>query len=115
MPGYHGQKSYWLGVLNGFREGLATEGKEGGPMAGKTATAAVQARKLPAVTDDLAIRSYVQARYPKLKRGRNRGARVDSDSYEQGCRAGRRLKLRKGLESNSPEERMLPEPPSVNW
>ncbi|MFN2365226.1 MAG: SprT-like domain-containing protein [Desulfurivibrionaceae bacterium] len=111
----YSRNSYWLGVLNGFREGLATEGKEGGPMAGKTATAAVQARKLPAVTDDLAIRSYVQARYPKLKRGRNRGARVDPDSYEQGCRAGRRLKLRKGLESNPPEERMLPGPPSVDW
>ncbi|MDT8335860.1 MAG: DUF2786 domain-containing protein [Desulfurivibrionaceae bacterium] len=104
----NGRNSYWLGVLNGFREGLARDREE--PGAGETATTADQSGKLPAVALDPAMRRFVAGRYPKLKNGRQRGAMVDRDSFEAGRAAGRRLKLRKGLERNR-QERMLPEPP----
>jgi len=101
----NGRNSYWLGILNGFREGLTAA-----RIAGEPGTAYRDLdNNLPAVADEAALRHFLSSRYPKVKNSRKKTAGVDPNSYEAGRRAGLRLKLHKGLNQNA-ETRMLPEP-----
>lgn len=102
----NGRNSYWLGVLNGFREGLAND-RRAGEESQKMAPAK-QAALLPVAPNDPAIRSFVASRYPKLKTGRKRSARVDPLRFEAGLKDGLLLKLRKGLQTGGEEQRLLP-------
>ncbi len=108
-----GRNSYWLGVLNGFREGLANdrraeeEAQEPAP-AGKTdlkptATASL----LPAATHDPALAVFVASRYPKLQNSRKRTTRIDLRHFEAGRQDGLLLKFRKGLNGDGDEQRLL--------
>ena len=90
------RNSYWLGVLNGFREGLR---KESSPN-----LAAVQDNihdghptSFPVTGEDQALRSFISERHPKLRTGRHSKARIDRSSFESGLKDGRLLKLRRGL------------------
>jgi hypothetical protein len=100
-----GRNSYWLGILNGFREGLTADRSS----REKNAPRQGQGNKLPAVAAEPALQRFVTGRYPKLRNSRKRAAKVDPDSYEAGRREGRRLKLRKGLNKGA-GRKMLPGP-----
>jgi hypothetical protein len=107
----NGRNSYWLGVLNGFREGLANDRqtREETPAAAKAdLPPATKANLLPTAIDDRAMGLFVASRYPKLKSSRRRATRVDPRHFEAGRKDGRRLKFRKGLDRDGDKQKRLP-------
>lgn len=92
----NGRNSYWLGVLNGFREGLANDLPKGEK---EQETIATSKAKLPTtINNDPALTRFIASRYPKLQNSRNRTTRVDMDHFEAGRKDGRLLKFRPGLD-----------------
>jgi hypothetical protein len=105
-PGRRNDKtSYWLGVLNGFREGLANDRQA------RTATnrppGPTKENRLPAATDDQALRLFVAGRYPKLQSSRKRATRINPRHFEAGRQEGRLLQLRQGLENEATAQKLL--------
>jgi hypothetical protein len=92
-----GKNSYWLGVLNGFREALQQESPldkvEGKPTNRENRGGS----NLPVTGSDHLLSSFVRERHPKLRAGRNRKIRVDNSFFASGVQAGRLLKLRRGI------------------
>lgn len=107
----NGRNSYWLGVLNGFREGLADDrqtearAKEASTDA-KANLPPAKNNLLPTATNDPAMALFVASRYPKLKTGRKGATRVDLRHFEAGRKDGRRLKFRQGLDRGGDEQRL---------
>ncbi len=104
-----GRNSYWLGVLNGFREALQQEPPPN-KVAGKPTDQTGKRANLTVTGRDHLLRSFVKERHPKLRGGRNRKIRVDNTIFAAGVQAGRLLKLRQGIKEkkNGQETCRLP-------
>lgn len=98
----HTRQSYWLGVLDGFREGLARERRPEEKIPGPA-----RSGLLPATRDDQALGLFVRSRYPKLRQSGKRTARIDLAGFEAGIAAGRDLKFRTGLNGDNDAQRLL--------
>lgn len=85
------KNSYWLGVLNGFREKLATQDREA-----MRATGNDTESSLICASDPGLIR-YYRARYPRLRTVQHNGPRVHGDTYQAGQQEGKQLVIHKGV------------------
>ncbi|MFH1020753.1 MAG: DUF2786 domain-containing protein, partial [Pseudomonadota bacterium] len=85
------KNSYWLGVLNGFREKLTLQDRQ----AVRT-TGAGTSSSLICASDPGLIR-YYQARYPRLRTVQHHGPRVYADTYQAGQQEGKQLVIHKGV------------------
>jgi Protein of unknown function (DUF2786)/SprT-like family len=87
------RNSFYLGVLAGFRENL--ESNEKAVLSNDKALALVLAKKDPALDNFLAYR------YPRLVKISHGRLMQDGRSFEAGKSEGRKLVLKKGIESKS--------------
>ena len=100
-----GRNSYWLGVLNGFREGL-----NNGIPGGINRNEGIEPRariQVPVKIADQALEKFIVNRYPKLRNGRRSKTRVDPGRFEAGLAEGRKLKLAKGLNQEGAKQILL--------
>lgn len=84
-----GKRSYWLGVIQGFRERMAPEG-------GAAAAPAASSSAL-VVAEDKVLAVFIARRYPRLRRVQRRAAAVDQSCFQAGVDDGRQLTLHRGL------------------
>jgi len=85
------KNSYWLGVLNGFREKLTIQDREAMRTTGDNTDSS-----LICAADPGLIR-YYRARYPRLRTVQHDGPRVHADTYKAGEREGKQLVIHKGV------------------
>lgn len=85
------KNSYWLGVLNGFRQKLADQEK-----ADSARDRGGEERNLICTADPGLVR-YCRSRHPWLRTERRAGPRLRADSYQAGQREGRQLVLHRGV------------------
>lgn len=89
------KNSYWLGVLNGFREKLTIQDREGMRTTGNETESS-----LICASDPGLIR-YYRARYPRLRTVQHNGPRVHADIYQDGQQEGKQLVIHKGVEAEA--------------
>ncbi len=85
------KNSYWLGVLNGFREKLTLQDQEAMRATGNNTDSS-----LICASDPGLIR-YYRARYPRLRTVQHNGPRVHVDTYQAGQQEGKQLVIHKGV------------------
>jgi len=85
------KNSYWLGVLNGFREKLTFQDQEA-----RRASGDLTESSLVCASDPGLIR-YYRARYPRLRTVQHNGPRVHADTYQAGQQEGKQLVIHKGV------------------
>ncbi len=89
------KNSYWLGVLNGFREKLRRQDQEAMGVTGNETESS-----LICASDPGLIR-YYRARYPRLRTVQHAGPRVYGDPYQAGQQEGKQLVIHKGVGSEA--------------
>jgi len=85
------KNSYWLGVLNGFREKLTLQDRQA-----MRATGNETESSLVCASDPGLIR-YYRSRYPRLRTVQHNGPRVQADIYQAGQKEGKQLVIHKGV------------------
>ena len=85
------KNSYWLGVLNGFREKLILQDREAMRASGDNTESS-----LICASDPGLIR-YYRARYPRLRTVQYNGPQVYADTYQAGQQEGKQLVIHKGV------------------
>ncbi|OGR02405.1 MAG: hypothetical protein A2511_09495 [Deltaproteobacteria bacterium RIFOXYD12_FULL_50_9] len=85
------KNSYWLGVLNGFREKLSLQDREA-----MRTTANNTASSLICASDPGLIR-YYQTRYPRLRTVQHNRPLVYAGTYQAGQQEGKQLLIHKGV------------------
>lgn len=89
------KNSYWLGVLNGFREKLRRQDQEAmGATGNETESSLICA-------SDPGLIRYYRARYPRLRTVQHAGPRVYGDPYQAGQQEGKQLVIHKGVGSEA--------------
>lgn len=98
------RKSYYLGVLAGFREKLERRQQGATRQNGE----ADPRREKALMHTEAMIDHFVARRFPRLKRVRSRGMRVNPNAYQQGRAAGDRLHMHRPTDG-APVPRRLTE------
>ena len=103
------KRSYWLGVLNGFRKKLEEIEKnkcqinEAQYSDGKTISALIIAK-------DKNLIRFIKMRYPRLISYGYQSVRIDHKTYQAGIKDGKKLVIHKGIEENNGNRgKFLPE------
>ncbi len=94
--GRNSRASYFLGILRGFREKLASQRHPGGTQPGAAQRDAAEERAL-LVLADAGLDRYIGLYHPRLCRRRSSRCRIDAGLYHEGVSAGRRLSFAEGL------------------
>ncbi len=106
------QRSYYLGVLNGFHDKLSRERTRTETMAkGATSpeTALLVLDRGLELTLKKELRGFVQERFPRLNRSSTSRSGLEADAYHSGVATGKTLELRQGLtQKESKGPLMLP-------
>lgn len=90
------RKSYFLGVLAGFREQLQ------GTAPGKTTTTVTPpACRLPALQAEARLDAFVAQRYPRVQRMRGRAQTLHGEAYRQAVVDGRELTLHRPVDAEA--------------
>jgi len=89
--------SYYLGVLNGFKQTLTAQQQACSSAAGPTPAAPSSGPTTSAlvVAADHQLDEFVALRYPRLCTRRHAGAKINRSTYDHGCAAGKGLVLNK--------------------
>jgi hypothetical protein len=95
--------SYYLGVLRGFRERLAQQGKNVAPVMLRPEAKALM------VAEGQRLDWYVGLRFPRLRTVSGRRSRVDGTLYGAGREVGRQLEMRRGVSEGQGSPACLPE------
>jgi hypothetical protein len=103
------KRSYWLGVLEGFREKLDRIEKRRQPGARMNATRKTTSALVCAA--DKKLSRFMQSRFPRLRNIKHNRSRVDAEVYDAGIDAGKRLNLHKGISKKSAYRGDLLSPP----
>lgn len=97
------KKSYYLGLLAGFRQTLERSRRASEP--GGKASAGETA--LPALRDQQRLEAFVAFRFPRLRRMRGRSTAMNGAAYRQAVAEGREIILRRPVDQDAPP-RFLP-------
>lgn len=92
------RRSYFLGVLAGFREQLHSPASPGPGVEGDR----FSGNHLPAVQTEARLDAFVAYHYPRLQRRRGRGQTLHGDAYHQAVADGRELTLRRPVDGAAP-------------
>ncbi len=114
--GARNKRSYRLGVIKGFHEKLDHQAKErmkqraGGPMVRRGFdNDGHQTMSALICSEDKALKSFVNMRFPRLSGYRSQRAKIDPDMYQAGVQDGKDLNLHKGIERRDGNRgRLLP-------
>ncbi len=91
------RKSYFLGVLAGFREQLQ------GVAPGKvTTTVSPPTNRLPALQAEARLDAFVARYYPRIQRMRGRAQTLHGEAYRQAVVDGRELTLHRPVDAETP-------------
>ncbi len=93
--GLAGKNSYYLGVLNGFRQKLQAQQQTSSL---KTDGQQEMSTSALVVTGDLGLREFISQTYPRVQRYHGAGSRIDQAAYRHGEQDGGTLVLRPGVE-----------------
>ena len=87
------KKSYWLGVLEGFRKKMSEMDRETNISFtnGLTTSALV-------IYKDAELQEFMNGRFPRLRKYRAAASKVDLTVYNDGIREGKKINLNKGIE-----------------
>ena len=105
------KNSYYLGILNGFREKLRQQETAGdgrdqtripGAAAGRrgSATSAAATCSSLVCAGDRGLQEFLAARYPRLRKVRGKGARLYAGTYHAGRAEGRKIVIQKGIKQH---------------
>ena len=91
------KKSYYLGLLQGFRDKLSAQENSGSypplnPFPSEPSTSSEMM-----VVADAALKQFVHARYPRISNRSMGNARIYRETYDQGVTIGRTLVIHKGI------------------
>jgi hypothetical protein len=95
--------SYYLGVLRGFRERLAQQGKTVAPVVQRPEAKALM------VAEGQRLDWYVGLRFPRLRTVSGRRSKVDGALYGAGREVGRQLEMRRGVSEGPGSPACLPD------
>ena len=95
--------SYYLGVVRGFSEKMAEQGRRADMPSSRPEAKALL------LAEEQRLDWFVGLRFPRLRTVSGRRARVDQGLYGAGVTAGRQLELRRGVSATSQPPRRLPE------
>jgi hypothetical protein len=88
------RNSYYLGVLHGFAEKMAAQGRQGeqpvGKCPGSTAGALI-------VAQDQGLQEFIGVHFPRLVTKKSRGTRIHAQTFDQAVDTGRRLVLHRTI------------------
>jgi hypothetical protein len=101
--GRNARKSYFLGLLAGFRETLERSRRPG---AGPEPTCR-QGRDLPALREQERLEAFVAFRFPRLRRMRNQDSTMDRAAYQEAVATGRKIILRRPMADGEGEGPLL--------
>lgn len=85
------KNSYYLGLLRGFYQKLQEQKKKKKDFAGKSPVGAL------VVAEEKRLESFVEMRFPRLRKSARRGAKVYSSTYNEGVETGRTISFTEGL------------------
>ncbi|MDR2549700.1 MAG: SprT-like domain-containing protein [Desulfobulbus sp.] len=93
------RKSYFLGLLAGFRETLERSRRPAAkPAESKPACRQDrQGRELPVLRQQERLEAFVSFRFPRLRRMRKQGGTMDRAAYQEAVAAGRKIVLRRPM------------------
>lgn len=104
--GIRARNSYYLGLLEGFREKLRqqekdlrskTEKKGSSALKSTGSTTGGQTKSIICLENDPGLQKFLQQRYPRLAKGRKTTSRVDSGIFAAGKEKGRTIVFHKGV------------------
>lgn len=84
------KRSFFLGVLNGFKQKLERDEKKVIKNSGGKVSALIH-------TGDPGLEKYYHTRYPRLRQVKHSGPRVFRDTFKAGKKEGSRLTIHKGV------------------
>ncbi|WP_028583783.1 DUF2786 domain-containing protein [Desulfogranum mediterraneum] len=99
------KKSYYLGLLAGFREQLAEERKRAAVAGAATAATAEVSEAL--VATEARLERFVGQRYPRLRKVSSKRSKIYDDAYRQARATGRTLQLHRPVEDRGSDEPRL--------
>ena len=97
------KNSYYLGLLHGFSQKMAEQGKQAQNMSpGETQqrSEVVEGRNMTGaliVSGDTVLQKFVGFHFPRLRTSTTRGVRIDRQSYEDAVIAGKKIVLHQSL------------------
>lgn len=97
------RKSYFLGLLTGFRETL----KRSHPspvVAGHRTPATPPATLLPIIAQEQRLEDFVAFRFPRLRQARQQKNSIHRDAYNQALADGRKITLHRPVEDGGSEK-----------
>ncbi len=89
------KKSYYVGLLTGFAEGLAL----GAASAGTNDLKQIKESNMTLIATETRITSFVEFHFPRLKKVSRRSIKVDKEAYEDAKITGRQLKLNRPVQN----------------
>ncbi len=99
------RRSFYLGVLNGFRKKLSREKAKAEPtVPGDTAGTAQSLITLDKNLEHILsqeLKGFVDERFPRLQKRSNNHSGLEADAYRSGVARGQTLDMRQGIGSNT--------------
>ena len=93
------RKSYFLGLLAGFRETLTASRNLSSDASPATLP---HSRSLPALRQQERLDAFVAFRFPRLRRMRRKGGAMNRAAYQEAMAAGRKIVLHRSVADNGP-------------
>jgi hypothetical protein len=103
------RKSYYLGLLQGFREKLLEQDCSGHPPKPDQVLSRPSTSSELVVAGDTGLNRFIQARYPRLTKRSKAGAKIYRETYDDGVMTGRSIVIHKGIAGDCKKSgRLLP-------
>ncbi len=94
------KKSYYLGLLAGFRQTLERS-RSSSAVQGSQASSAASAASLPALREQQRLDDFVAFHFPRLRRMRRQGTTMYRDAYQEAVTTGRTITLHQPVNSGT--------------
>ncbi len=94
------QRSFYLGVLNGFHDKLSKEKTQAADAEPSSIQGLIKMERSLDLMLRKELKSFVQERFPRLNRGGSSRGELERDAYHSGVARGQTLELRQGLTQN---------------
>jgi hypothetical protein len=90
------KRSYWLGVVDGFRDKLGKMEKEKNGN-GKYKYSINKTTSALVCADDLMLKEFIDMRFPRLSNRRHQPVKIDHHTYKAGKKDGKKINLHRGI------------------